>query len=155
MKPLWTGLLGVGLAVVLGVGGFVVARYLPELFPELERLAHDPACDLREGPCTSPLPGGGRVEFGVEPRDLPLMQPLALSVLLEGLAVDGVQVDIIGLNMDMGVNRTRLEHRGEGLWTGTTLLPVCSQQVMKWEAAVWLERDGRTVAVPHLFETRR
>lgn len=155
MKDLRTGLLGVGLAVVLGVVGFVLARYLPELFPDVERLADDPNCDLREGPCARPLPGGGRLNFGVEPRTLPLMQPLALSVVLEERAVDGVQVDIVGLNMDMGVNRTRLEHRGDGRWTGTTLLPVCSQQVMQWEAAVWLEDDGRTLAVPHRFETRR
>lgn len=154
MKPavqLATAVAAIG---VLGVGGFLLGRAWPVLFPDLETLDLDPGCDLRAGPCERALPGGGRLRFAVSPRHLPLMQPLQLTVELQGLAVQGVQVDIVGLSMDMGPNRTRLQPTAGG-WSGSTVLPVCSRSVMEWQAAVWLERDGPTLAIPHRFQTRR
>ena len=83
------------------------------------------------------------------------MQSLSLRVALDGIDVDGVQVDIKGINMDMGLNRTRLEKVSPLVWRGTTMLPVCAMQVMEWEASVWLEKDGDVLAIPHHFKTRR
>ena len=148
-------LLAVALLVLLGVGGYWLARLGPELFPDTRRLAPDPACDLRSGGCTRTLPDGGVLTLRITPEELPLMQPLQLVVELDGREAAGVQVDISGINMDMGINRTRLEPDGEGRWTGSTLLPVCTQQVMRWEAAVWLEDGTEILSVPHRFETRR
>jgi hypothetical protein len=154
LKPAAQIGLSVALIAVLAVGGFLLGRAWPLLFPDLEMLTVDPACALRAGPCERALPGGGRLRFGISPRHLPLMQPLQLTVELQGLAVQGIQVDIVGLNMDMGPNRTRLQ-RVDGVWSGSTVLPVCSRSVMQWQAAVWLEQEGQTLAVPHRFETRR
>jgi hypothetical protein len=155
MAQLNKTLLAAGLLVLFGLGGYWLARLAPELFPDTRSLEPDPACDLRSGGCTRVLPDGGSLVFRILPPELPLMQPLQLLVELEGREVAGVQVDISGLNMDMGINRTRLEPAGNGRWTGSTLLPICSQQVMLWEAAVWLEDDSGIVSVPHRFETRR
>ena len=145
----------VAFVALLGVAAFLVSRAWPVLFPDREQLPVDPACDLRAGPCSRVLPDGTRLAFTIRPRSLPLMQPLALEVELAGSEVAEVQVDIVGLNMNMGPNRTRLEPVGAGRWRGTTLLPVCSARVMQWEAAVWLSRGGRILAIPHRFETRR
>ena len=95
------------------------------------------------------------MRFEVAPKGIPLMKPLSLEVALDGIAVDGVQVDIKGLNMGMGLNRTRLAQSSPHVWRGNTLLPVCSKQVMKWEASVWLEVNGEVLAIPHQFETQR
>jgi hypothetical protein len=155
VSPVRRTLLALGLAGALGALAFGVARVLPGLFPDTRRLEPDAACDLRRGACTRTLPGGGRLSFAIRPPTLPLMDPLTLEVRLTGAPVDGVQVDIVGLNMDMGINRTRLEASGEGRWTGRTVLPLCSRQTMHWEAAVWLERGDDILAVPHRFETQR
>ncbi|MEJ2575132.1 MAG: hypothetical protein P8106_00230 [Gammaproteobacteria bacterium] len=155
MSPRRRAALALGLAGALGAVTFGVARLWPELFPDTQRLEPDAGCDLRQGPCTRTLPGGGLMSFSIRPTWLPLMDPLTLEVALTGASVDGVQVDIVGRNMDMGINRTRLEPAGEGRWTGSTVLPVCSRQRMDWEAAVWLERGDDILAVPHRFETRR
>lgn len=143
------------LVLLLGVGAYWLAEYYAYLFPNTTRLAVDPDCDLRAGRCERPLPGGGSLVFGVYPPTLPLMKPLTLRVALHDRAVDNVVVDIVGLNMDMGVNRTRLKRSAKNVWHGETRLPVCTRQTMAWEAAVWLEEKGMILAVPHRFHTSR
>ena len=111
-------------------------------------------CDLRAGPCRQAL-AGGSVTFSISPGEIPLMKPLKLAVITEGLAPEGVVVEIRGLNMEMGLNRTQLTPIGGGSWwAGETILPVCSQRQMEWEAAVQLDLDRR-YEVPFLFRTTR
>jgi hypothetical protein len=82
------------------------------------------------------------------------MHTLGLRVSTEGVAIDEVVVEIRGLNMAMGLNRTGLIQAGEGLWSGETILPVCSQRTMQWEAAVQLRGKARH-EVPFPFFTTR
>jgi hypothetical protein len=82
------------------------------------------------------------------------MKTLELTVSTTDLPVRGVSVDIRGLNMDMGLNRTVLERGGDGRWRGETILPVCSQRRMQWEAAVRLETTP-PLEVPFAFATLR
>jgi len=139
--------------VLLAVGGFLVARHWQAAEPGYERLASDPACDLRAGPCSRAIPGG-RLSFGIAPREIPLMQTLSLTVHAEGQDPGGIEVIIRGLNMEMGLNRTRLIAAGEGRWTGETILPICSQRRMEWEAAVRLGPDP-ALEIPFEFHTTR
>ncbi|MCB1774030.1 MAG: hypothetical protein KDI88_10465 [Gammaproteobacteria bacterium] len=110
-------------------------------------------CPLANGSCRQPL-AEGAVTLEIDPAAIPLMQTLTLTVRAEGLNVDAVSVDIRGLNMDMGLNRTRLRHLGGGRWQGETILPVCSQRRMEWEARVQVDGAQR-IAVPFLFFTER
>ncbi|MDO9063856.1 MAG: hypothetical protein Q7U25_01450, partial [Sulfuricella sp.] len=51
----------------------------PLLNPSQEiSLPLNTACDLHQGPCATPLPGGGRLEFSLEPRPIPVLKPLKL-----------------------------------------------------------------------------
>ena len=71
------------------------------------------------------------------------MRPLGLTLETEGLAVDRAWIEIRGLNMDMGLNRTQLSRHPEGQWRGETILPICSRRRMDWEAAVLDRTLGR------------
>ena len=139
--------------VLLAAGGFLLARYWQAETPAFERVAPGGDCDLRRGPCSQVI-GEGRVSFSIEPKEIPLMQTLRLRVRVEGRAAQAVEVDIRGLNMDMGLNRTRLQTSDGSIWEGETILPVCSQRQMKWEAAVRLEAD-RALEIPFRFFTNR
>ncbi|MDJ0740286.1 MAG: hypothetical protein QNJ91_11245 [Gammaproteobacteria bacterium] len=139
--------------LVLAGGAFVGARYWQAPPAEYRRLMADPACDLRAGPC-SVTADGTVISLAVTPRAIPLMRTLQLQVTVAGMPVDGVVVEVRGRNMDMGLNRTRLAATAAGTWRGETILPVCSQRRMEWEAAVrvagaeWLE-------APFRFHTER
>ena len=132
---------------------YLGARYWQSAQQSWTRVTPRQACNLRHGPCSQPL-GGGELVFSISPRDIPLMKPLSLEVETRRLTAVGVAVEICGLNMDMGLNRTRLEPSGEGGWRGETILPVCSQRSMQWEAVVQIETEGR-LEVPFRFATLR
>ncbi len=147
---------GLAAALLLAVVGVALVQVWPQLHPEVvESLRPDPDCDLRAAPCASVLSGGGRVRFGIEPRDIPVVQPLQLSVEVEGREVSAVQVDFSGVDMNMGYNRPALTRRAGGRFEGPAMLPVCVRSRMAWEARVLLHTSAGIVAVPYRFETFR
>lgn len=146
--------LGTALAVAVSpqLSGWSAWLWRPQ---PLVAAAADPSCDLRLGPCRAAFPSGGEVHFGIAPRTLPVMQPLTLTVALAGLDVTAVEVDFAGRDMDMGFNRVGLAARGDGLYLGEGMLPLCTRERMAWEARVMLHRaDGLRVA-SFRFETQR
>jgi hypothetical protein len=147
---LWS-LVGVMLAAIAAVA---IIKSWPLLFPEvLVSAPLDTACDLRAGPCVSALPGGGQVSFGIEPRSIPVVRPLQYEVHVEGLDVQQVEVDFSGVDMNMGFNRSLLEDRQNGLFTGKGMLPVCVRDAMEWEARVLLHTEKGLVSAPYRFIT--
>ncbi len=140
--------------VLLAVAAYLGARHWQAGQASYTRVEPVEACDLRTGPCRQPADGGS-VTLGIQPAAIPLMRPLRLTVVVEGLAERAVQVEIRGLNMDMGLNRTSLTRMPGGLWEGETMLPICSQRLMSWEAAVRLDVSGQALEIPFFFYTNR
>lgn len=138
----------------LGVAGVAAYKVWPLLNPEIIELAPlDPDCDLRAGPCSGLLRDGTRISFGIEPREIPVVQPLKLEVTVEGREAFGVEVDFAGVDMNMGFNRPKLEKRGEGRYSADGILPVCVRNAMEWEAKVLVRTDDGLVAAPFRFIT--
>lgn len=123
--------------------------------PQKISLPLDTACDLHQGPCTSLLPGGGRLEFSLEPRPIAVLKPLRLLVRATGFKAGSVDVDFTGVDMKMAFNRPHLVSGKDGLFTGEATLPVCVRDKMAWQATVLVESDGKRFAVPFRFETKR
>jgi len=139
--------------VLVALTAFFAARHWQASQDSWTRVQIEAGCDLHQGACRHTL-GGGAVVFSISPAEIPLMKPLRLQLVAEGVELDAVTVEIRGLNMDMGLNRTRLEHLGGARWAGETILPVCSQRTMEWEAAVLVEAGGR-FELPFRFSTTR
>jgi hypothetical protein len=139
--------------VALAGGAFLFARHWQAGETEYRRLNPAAGCELQQGECLQPV-AGGSVRLTIGPPDIPLMQTLDLEVSVEGLAPRAVAVEIHGLNMDMGLNRTLLEPVGEGTWRGQTILPICTLRRMDWEAVVRIDND-EAVEVAYLFSTWR
>lgn len=141
-------------ATILGGIGFALYSVWPTLFPRVIAVAPlVPDCNLRQGPCTGLLPEGGKVMFEIEPRSIPLLQPLTLEVRIQGPEATYVEVDFAGTDMNMGYNRVRLNAVGPGAWRGQATLPVCVRNRMTWEAKVLLATDLGLMAAPFRFDT--
>lgn len=151
-RGIWIWLTGAGLFAAMAAAALHVAW--PLLNPTVVATAPiDPRCDLRQGPCTGILPNGGRVHLQLEPRSLPLLEPLRIEVRLEGLRAFGVDVDFAGVDMNMGYNRPSLQAGGDGRYSGTTVLPVCVRYRMDWEARVLVRTADGLMAAPFRFAT--
>jgi len=146
----WLAAAGVFAAVA--AGAFYVAW--PLLNPTVVATARlDPDCDLRRGPCVGRLPNGAAVRFALEPRTIPLLEPLTIDVHVAGTRALGVQVDFAGIDMNMGYNRPSLAADGEDHFVGKTVLPVCVRYRMDWEARVLVRTTEGLMAVPFRFST--
>lgn len=146
---LWSlaGLLFIALA------GVAAYKVLPILYPEVGAVAAlDQDCDLRAGPCVSKV-ANGRVSFAIKTNGIPLVKPLDLEVVLDGIEASKVEVDFIGLGMEMGFNRPQLQASGDGRYTGTGMLPVCIRVAMEWEARVLVTTEAGLIAAPFRFIT--
>jgi hypothetical protein len=113
----------------------------------------DSRCDLHTGPCTSTIPGGGRIELSVAPRPIPLLRPININVRVNGLEARTVEVDFAGESMYMGFNRRPMQRQGDGSYTGSTVLPVCVTGSMAWLASVIVDTGKGKVVAPFRFIT--
>lgn len=113
----------------------------------------DESCDLRKGACTSNLPTGGKVTFSINPNDIPILRPLQLKVEIEGVEASKVDVDFIGIGMEMGYNRPTLKAVDKTHYSGRAILPVCVRSKMDWEARILLHTEKGTIMAPFRFFT--
>jgi len=113
----------------------------------------EPGCDLQRRACAATLPDGGRLEFSITPRPIPLLQALRVEVTVTGVKPGKVEVDFAGASMNMGYNRSELPPTGSGRYAGEASLPVCVSGGMTWVATVLVETDRQRIAVPFRFDT--
>lgn len=140
--------------LLVAIVALALYKSWPILFPEVLLSAElDPDCDLRAGPCVSPLPDGGSVSLAIEPRSIPVVKPLQFHVQVDGLEVKRVEIDFSGVDMNMGFNRPALEKKTLGVYVGKGMLPVCVRDAMEWEAKVLLHTDQGLVSAPYRFIT--
>lgn len=143
-------------ALILAIGAAVGARLWLVPNPETSvTAALDPSCDLHAGPCSSDIPGGGRIELSIEPRPIPLLRPLRLVVKTQGLDARQVEVDFTGVDMNMGFNRPKLKEEGDQQFSGETVLPVCITGRMAWQAAVVVTTPKLKAVAPFRFTASR
>jgi len=148
----WLLAAGSAVFVAVAAGAFYVAW--PLLYPQMVATAPiDPACDLRQAPCVSALPDGATVRLGLEPRTLPLLEPVRIEVEVRGVNALGVEVDFAGVDMNMGYNRPVLASQGDGRFSGEVIIPVCVRNRMEWEAKVLVRTPSGLMAAPYRFWT--
>lgn len=114
----------------------------------------DAACDLQRGPCGASLPGGGRLQFAISPRPIPMVAPIELEVSISGRDAEAAEVDFAGVAMNMGLNRVQLVAQGGGRFTGQASLPVCISGGMDWQATVFVDSGRERIGVPFRFSSK-
>ncbi len=149
-KTIWTLLSLLILIGLIGLNYQLKSNVFP--LPTLA-ISPDPNCDLRTAMCTSVLPKGAKVSFAITPKDIPLLQPLTLEVITKGMKISKVEVDIAGLTMDMGYNRTTLNTTTKNHFKGNTTIPICIRNKMDWQASILLQTNQGLINVPFHFQT--
>lgn len=113
-------------------------------------------CDLHISACSAFFLDGKKATLSLTPKTIPLLKPINAELTLEGLDAKSVQLNIVGLNMNMGINHNTLTHINKQLLTGKIILPICSTEKMQWEAqAIIHTTNNKTFVAPFNFSTSR
>ncbi len=145
-------LVDLAIILVLVLIAIVGYKYSPLLLPKAD-LTVTPAagCNLNLRTCRADLPGGGGIELTLTPHPIPVVHPFQVEARLSGLSAERIEIDFVGINMDMGYNRQPLSETSDKLFTGQASLPVCVTGRMDWQATLLVESDHRRIAVPFYF----
>lgn len=148
-------------ALLLAVAWVLAEQYLDTGGSGDVTILQPGECDLNAGPCTATHPAGGTLTLEITPRPVPMLQPLSLTLDLDATArtrlgdPEALELDLAGVEMYMGFQRPRLEHVGDGRYTGETTLPICTTESMTWAATVMPAGDPDGARVQFRFVTRR
>ena len=155
-KNSWSNLISIIAFVIFATGMLASYLYNKFVLSDIQSEASiEGNCDLRVAPCTSVFPDGSKVSFSINPNTIPILQPLNLTVEAQGFKTSSVSVDFIGLNMDMGFNRTVLKAKNQSHFEGEFIIPICINSRMEWEARVKLETEEGVLMAPFRFYTTK
>jgi len=108
-------------------------------------------CDLNLAACTALLPMGGEIVFSIQPQPISVASSLAMTLDVDDVAPQRIEVDFSGIDMNMGPNRIALQRRDARRFDGQANLPVCISGAMTWQATVLLETEREHIVVPFRF----
>ncbi|GHT95716.1 hypothetical protein AGMMS49545_19150 [Betaproteobacteria bacterium] len=111
------------------------------------------ACDLNRAACHITLPDGTTLIAEITPRPIAVMRPLIVRLNWQDGEADSVALDIVGLDMEMGMNHNILQKIGAGQYLGQATLPVCVTGAMRWRAEFVLDSGEGRVIVPFEFSS--
>lgn len=105
------------------------------------------ACELPGPACSASLGQGHSLTFDLQTDNPRPLELLPISVQLSGYSeaeLDKLQleVDLQGRDMYMGYNRTPMTHEGNGRFTATPLLSLCTEDRMIWRASILINQEG-------------
>ena len=147
-------LIDLSLFLALIIAAALGYKYSFLLLPRADlNLAPVAGCDLHTQACPVDMPGGGRIELSITPHPIRVLKPLQVNATMTGIAVNKVEIDFSGVDMNMGYNRQVLVSDGNGHYAGETMLPVCITDRMAWRLSLIIETDRQRIAVPFVFET--
>ena len=113
----------------------------------------DSTCLLNTQRCTATLPGGSSASLAITPHPIVAATPMQLSLTLEGIETDNVEIHFRGESMNMGLSQFILTHNTGGEFSGEAVLPVCVRNSMMWIADVLVATPQGKVTFPFRFET--
>lgn len=112
----------------------------------------DPLCDLHQGQCEATLKDGSSVVFSIEPKSIPLMQPLLFQVKTAS-SLDKIELKMFATNMNMGLHTVELRKTKDGIFEDKGMLPTCTVGGMIWQANVILNYPTQSLGAIFVFQT--
>ncbi len=147
-------LIGILLIAIMGGVGWKLQSFVN---PQRQATAKlNTACDLQSGPCSTSFSDGIQVSLSITPRPIPVLKQLKLTSEIQGIEANAVEIDIVGVGMNMGYNRPELAASGKAnQFQGESILPICLMDTMQWEARVMVHTDKGLMVAPFRFETQK
>lgn len=111
------------------------------------------ACDMHTEDCIFKVPKLGKAIVKISPRPIQLNKSLKLEVKTDFSDDVEVWIDFLGLDMEMGFNRTKLKFK-DNKYQADGYLPTCTEKKMRWKATVLIKKNDITYGYEYRFGTR-
>lgn len=149
----WAALWAVlAFAALVGLG-YVAAIAWSKLNPPPAFNAQmDPDCNLRMTACTADFGNGKIIRLDMEPKTLPPMEPVRISVETIGIDPDHLTVEFTGVDMNMGLVKADMLDVGGGDFAGDAIIPICVRRRMTWQALVKARGDEGLFGASFTFD---
>jgi hypothetical protein len=111
------------------------------------------ACDLQRESCRLTLGDNTRVDLRIPGRPVVPNQPFVIEANVAGGDVRLLEVDVQGVEVDIGTPPTAFASAENGAYRTQLNLPLCTTNRMTWQMTVLLMIDGRYQRWPLRFHT--
>lgn len=125
-----------------------------------QRWTPNPSCQLHHGLCSlehKTQQTVQKITLSISPNNpIPVAHLLNAQVTLQNINASMVQIDITGINMYMGYNRTTLIASPDkpNVYTGKIMLAFCTSDKMDWDISVLvMPPKGKLIKAPFLLST--
>ncbi|MEN8168703.1 MAG: hypothetical protein ABFS08_00590 [Pseudomonadota bacterium] len=149
--PLLWSITALLLLVLIAVAGYKYREHIRSTVIATAPL--DSNCMLNIEPCTATLSNGSSATLAIAPHPIVAATPMQLSLQLNGIAAQDVEIHFRGESMNMGLSQFILTHQSGGNFAGEAILPVCVRNSMIWIADVLVATPQGKLAFPFRFET--
>ena len=107
--------------------GFIVPDLITSATEDTQPLDVEKYCLLSTVPCQK-----NDVSITLEHDVAKPLIPSTIWINWENASNDTLQLSLQGLEMDMGIAKYQLSKQSDGTFSGTIMLPVCTQDNMTW-----------------------
>jgi len=118
-----------------------------------EFVTQNKKCDLHKKSCTIKIADGTTFELNIEPKTIPLMQPLKFIIKSNNYNLQGLYLNIYATNMFMGDFKLPIKNIGNGNYEAVGTLPTCPVGDMQWNADIRVEKLTKTIGARFQFKT--
>ena len=113
----------------------------------------DKNCDLQEEACSVTLEDGSDITLSINPRPIPLMKPIELSVKTKGINLDSLKLKVYATNMNMGLIEKSLGKTAKNSYEGRITLPTCIVGNMIWNVNIIANKPTKSIGATFEFKT--
>ncbi len=113
-------------------------------------------CNLQEKPCTVLMPYGKEITFELSPRPVIMNQRIYTIVDANKHSLDTIQLDLKGIEMDMGYNRPILKDvENKHLFKQQIYMPACTSDYMHWQLTYLINFQQKEYSVVFKIKTEK
>jgi len=110
-------------------------------------------CDLGKTSCSITIQDGTSFKLEIEPKTIPLMEPLKFSIKSNNPNLKDLYLNIYATNMFMGDFKLPIKNLGDGNYEALGTLPTCPVGDMEWNADIRVEKLNETIGARFQFKT--
>ena len=110
-------------------------------------------CDLHKEACSVTLQDGSNITLSIEPKPIPLMKPIELTVKTKDINLDKLDLKVFATNMNMGLIEKSLKKVNKNRYEGKITLPTCIVGNMIWNVNIIANKPTKSLGATFEFQT--